>query len=72
MAFRNLQELIQMASSNPKQASGFVKKAQQSGRPVISSNNPGYGGNSPRQQALKRMQPKQQDPAVARRKEAQY
>lgn len=46
MAFQSYEELINMASSNPKRATALVNRAQQKGIPVVSKNNPGYGDNS--------------------------
>lgn len=45
MAFQTYDELINMASSNPKRASSLVRTAQNSGTPVVSPDNPGYSGD---------------------------
>lgn len=69
MAFQSYEELIKMASTNPKQASQYVRSAQQSNRPVVSADNPGY--DNPRAAALKRsmkVKPVQQDELVQQRK----
>lgn len=72
MAFQSYDELIDMASRNPKQATEYVRAAQQSNRPVVSADNPGYG--DPRAAALRRSMKKvtasaePQDDAVQQRK----
>jgi hypothetical protein len=73
MAFQSYDELIQMASRNPKQATEYVRAAQESSRPVVSADNPGYG-EDPRQRALKKAVRKSvgQDDLVKQRKEMTY
>lgn len=72
MAFQSYEELIEMASRNPKQARENVARAQQSDRPVVSADNPGYT-EDPRQKALKRsMRRKPQDELVQQRKNMTY
>lgn len=77
MAFQSYNELISMASRNPKQAKQYVTAAQQSSRPVVSADNPGYGEN-PRAGALKRSMSRNkpmmtpQDDAVQQRKNVSY
>ncbi len=44
MAFKSFDELINMANQNPKMAKIYVARAKKIGRPVVSSNNPGYSG----------------------------
>lgn len=53
MAFKSYEELINMASQNPKRATELVQKAQKTSTPVVSSENSGYS-NNPRMSALKR------------------
>lgn len=75
MAFQSYDELIKMASTNPKQATEYVRRAQQSNGPVVSADNPGYA-EDPRQKALKRSMRKQQlstqDVTVQQRKDMSY
>ena len=75
MAFQSYDELIKMASSNAKQATKYVQAAQQSNRPVVSADNPGYG-DDPRAAALKRSMKRRmavpQDDIVASRKNNNY
>lgn len=73
MAFQSYDELIRMAQKNPKQAAEYVRAAQQSDRPVVSADNPGYG-EDPRQKALKRAVKKSfgQDDLVQQRKDMSY
>jgi hypothetical protein len=42
MAFKNYEELMRMARSDPKRATSLVSKAQSSNTPVVSENNTGY------------------------------
>ena len=73
MAFQSYDELIKMASRNPKQATDYVQAAQRSNRPVVSADNPGYG-EDPRQRVLKRALKKstEQDEVVQERKSMTY
>lgn len=73
MAFQSYDELIRMAQKNPKQATEYVRAAQQSNRPVVSADNPGYG-EDPRQKALKRAvrTSAEQDDLIRQRKEMTY
>lgn len=76
MAFQTYDELIKMASQNPKQATDLVKRAQQRSVPVVSANNPGYA-DDPRMAAMKRQQKLQssaqpQDDTVSNRKNVGY
>lgn len=73
MAFQSYDELIQMAQKNPKQATEYVRAAQQGNRPVVSADNPGYG-NDPRQKALKRAVKRStgQDDLIKQRKDMTY
>lgn len=75
MAFQSYDELVSMASRNPKQAMQYVQDAQQSSRPVVSADNPGYGSD-PRADALKRSMKRKmvvpQDDIVAARKNNSY
>lgn len=72
MAFQNYDELIKMASRNPKLATTLVRKAQNSSRPVVSADNPGY--SDLRQSALKRQMKKFQQPddTIQQRKDESY
>lgn len=75
MAFQSYAELIEMASRNPKQATEYVRKAQQSNGPVVSADNPGYATEEdPRQKALKRSMRRSvpQDELVEKRKNMSY
>jgi len=77
VAFQSYDELIKMASTNPKRASGYVREAQNSGRPVVSADNPGYS-DDPRSEAIKRSMKKKmmasspQDKTIEQRKELGY
>lgn len=42
MAFKTFEELISMASKNPKATLGYVNKAREEGRPVVNPKNTGY------------------------------
>lgn len=44
MAFRSYDELINMASTNPKMAKMKVAKAKKNNFPVVSTSNTGYSG----------------------------
>lgn len=71
MAFQNYDELIQMASKNPKLAVNLVRQAQKSSRPVVSADNPGY--NDLRQTALKKQMKKSQSEEIIQdRKDVSY
>jgi hypothetical protein len=71
MAFQNYDELIQMASKNPKLATNLVRRAQNSSRPVVSADNPGY--SDLRQNALKRqMNKSQSEETIEQRKNESY
>lgn len=58
MAFQTLDELLGMVKNNPNRARDLVKKAEGSGTPVVSRNNPGYSNsgnsNNPRMAAMRR------------------
>jgi hypothetical protein len=74
MAFQSYDELIKMASTNPKQATELVRRAQQGSGPVVSADNPGYQ-EDPRQKALKRSMKNKtipQDDLVQQRKNMEY
>jgi len=45
MSFQTYDELINMDSNNHKRASSLVRTAQNSGTPVVSPDNPGYGSD---------------------------
>lgn len=51
MAFSSYEELVNMSAKDPGKAMGFVKRAQQAKRPVVSRQNPGYGPQQPQGQA---------------------
>jgi hypothetical protein len=59
VAFQSYDELVHIASQNPKRAMRYVRKAQRSDRPVVSADNPGYGSSgvdpANRVAALRRM-----------------
>jgi hypothetical protein len=60
-----------MASKNPKLATNLVRKAQNSSRPVVSADNPGY--SDLRQNALKRqMNKSQSEETIEQRKNESY
>lgn len=42
MAFKSYEELVKMASKDPKGTLGYVNKAREEGRPVVDPKNPGY------------------------------
>lgn len=42
MAFKTYEELVKMASKDPKATLGYVNKAREEGRPVVDPKNPGY------------------------------
>lgn len=44
MPFKSYEELINMSKKDPKMARDLVVRAKQAGKPVVSSDNPGYGG----------------------------
>lgn len=56
MAFSSYEELVSMSAKNPKKAMGFVRKAQEAQRPVVSRKNTGYEAQQPQGQqgAVKR------------------
>jgi uncharacterized iron-regulated protein len=67
MAFQSFEELIRMASTNPKRAQELVQAAQKSKKPVVSENNVGYS----RLAAMRRRQTQSQK-IVEERKEVGY
>jgi citrate synthase len=75
MAFESYDELIKMASTDPKKATEYVEAAKQSNRPVVSADNPGYS-DDPRSAAIKRQMKKKMlqnpDNSVQNRKELGY
>lgn len=56
MAFKSYEELTTMASTDPNRANALIARAQKMGKPVVSSENSGYGKGqgSARMGALKR------------------
>lgn len=51
MPFKTPDELKTMMKSNPAMAAKYIKDAQNSGKPVVSRSNPGYGDAAKRRLA---------------------